>query len=161
MTTVITHSAEATKSLGERLSALLRGGDVVLLIGGLGAGKTTLVQGIAHGLGYRGEVTSPTFTLCHTYTGRTNLVHADLWRLETVSEILDLALEEELEEGAILVAEWGEGAEALFANRALVVHIDSSRGAGEAEQRRLTFELPPSWSDRAGPISRLGDSGSS
>jgi tRNA threonylcarbamoyladenosine biosynthesis protein TsaE len=141
----VTSSEAGTRALGRRLADVLTGGDVVLLVGGLGAGKTTLVKGLAEGLGYAGEVTSPTFTLCHTYAGRVDLVHVDMWRLARVNEILDLALEEELDGGAILVAEWGEAAQPIFGEEALEVRF----GEGETtEQRQVTFAPTAAWSPR-------------
>jgi tRNA threonylcarbamoyladenosine biosynthesis protein TsaE len=147
--TTVTSGEEATQALGRRLAGVLNGGDVVLLVGGLGAGKTTLVKGLAAGLGYAGEVTSPTFTLCHTYHGRLDLVHVDMWRLERVNEILDLALDEELERGAALVLEWGEAAEAVFGSEALEIRF----AEGATEDERL-LELVPTaaWSDRLGAL---------
>ena len=143
---VATHSEQQTRSAGARLAAELEPGDVVLLVGGLGAGKTTFVQGLAGGLGYTGEVTSPTFTLVQTYRGRLDVMHADLWRLERLQELIDLALDEGLESGGVLVAEWGEGALELFGADALVVHF----GPGRTEaDRELTFEaLGPSFARR-------------
>lgn len=139
-----TRGPAGTQALGEALASLLRPGDVVLLIGGLGSGKTTFVKGVARGLGYGGDVTSPTFTLCHTYAGRLDLVHVDLWRLDHRSEILDLALDEELENGAVVVAEWGEGALSLFGERALVVRFEP---VGD-EERDIALEAPGAWSER-------------
>jgi len=136
-----------TEALGEALAGLLRPGDVVLLIGGLGSGKTTFVKGVARGLGYGGDVTSPTFTLCHHYAGRLDLVHVDLWRLEHRSEILDLALDEELEDGGALVVEWGEAAAPLYGSDALVVRF--SWGSDEHE-RLISLEWRgESWESRS------------
>lgn len=151
MTSVRTHGSAATRALGGALAELLRPGDIVLLVGGLGAGKTTLVQGMASGLGYGGDVTSPTFTLRHTYGGRLDLVHVDLWRLEQRSEILDLALEEELDEGAAVVVEWGEGAEDILGDRALVVRLEP---AGD-DEREISFEARGPWGDRCNEIEQV------
>jgi tRNA threonylcarbamoyladenosine biosynthesis protein TsaE len=146
-----TRSPEATRAVGAALAELVVPGDVLLLVGGLGAGKTTLVQGVARGLGFTGEVTSPTFTLCHTYAGRLELVHADLWRLETVAEILDLGLEEELERGAAVVAEWGEAALPLLGDRALEVHLDA--GDDEEESvREIALEPHGPWIERVAAL---------
>lgn len=142
----VTPSAEATERLGVAVGALLRPGDVVLLVGPLGAGKTTFVRGLARGVGFEGDVTSPTFTLSHVYRGRLPLVHADLWRLERVAEIEQLALDEEVEEGgSALAVEWGEAAEPIFGGQALTVEI----AIGAAPDAR-TFSLRPSggWSAR-------------
>ena len=123
---------------------------MLLLVGGLGAGKTTFVRGLAGGLGYAGHVTSPTFTLCHTYDGRLALVHADLWRLERSAEVADLALEEELEEGGVLVVEWGEAADDLFGAEALVVNFEPG---GTDSERLVGLEARgSSWGARAGRL---------
>ncbi|MGC9962844.1 MAG: tRNA (adenosine(37)-N6)-threonylcarbamoyltransferase complex ATPase subunit type 1 TsaE [Acidimicrobiales bacterium] len=149
-----TRGPEGTRALGQAVASLLMPGDVLLLIGGLGAGKTTFVQGLARGLGHEGDVTSPTFTLCHTYAGRLDLVHVDLWRLDRRSEILDLGLDEELENGAVIVAEWGEGAESLFGERALVIRFGS---AGE-DERDISIELRGASAERSAVLeSALGE----
>lgn len=144
-----TRSAEGTRAVGAAIAELLVPGDVVLLVGGLGAGKTTLVQGIAQGLGFTGEVTSPTFTLRQTYAGRLDVVHADLWRLDRVGDILDLALEEDLDSGAVVVAEWGEAAEPLLGDRALEVHLD---GSDEEYDRQMTIEPHGPWIERTAAL---------
>jgi tRNA threonylcarbamoyladenosine biosynthesis protein TsaE len=89
--------------LGERL----RPGDVVLLTGELGAGKTTFVRGVARGTGSTADVASPTFQLVRVYPGRVQLAHVDLYRVENAAELRDLGLEELAEQGAVVV-EWGE-----------------------------------------------------
>jgi tRNA threonylcarbamoyladenosine biosynthesis protein TsaE len=135
-----------TRELGRRLAGVLEAGDVVLLVGGLGAGKTTFVQGVAAALGVSVEVTSPTFTLCQVYPGRLTVLHADLWRLERVQEVIDLALDEGLEEGGVLLAEWGEGAEDVFGEDALVVTFDPG---SEESERLIAFEgRGPRWASR-------------
>jgi len=123
-----TASPAETRQAGRMLARALEPGDVVLLVGGLGAGKTTFVQGVAAGLGVTDDVTSPTFTLCQIYEGRVTVMHADLWRLDRLGEVLDLALDEGLEDGGVLIAEWGEGAAELYGDDALVVTIDMGEG---------------------------------
>jgi tRNA threonylcarbamoyl adenosine modification protein YjeE len=101
--------AEAMRALGRRIGAALRAGDLVLLSGPLGAGKTTLTTGIGDALGVRGPVTSPTFVLARTHpapAGRPPLVHVDAYRLRSAAELDDLDLDYE---GAVVVVEWGEG----------------------------------------------------
>ena len=93
--------------MGEALGSSLRPGDVLLLSGELGAGKTVVVRGLARGLGYAGEVLSPTFQLLRVYPGRLRLAHVDLYRLEAPGETEDLGLEELLDDGAAAI-EWGE-----------------------------------------------------
>jgi tRNA threonylcarbamoyladenosine biosynthesis protein TsaE len=103
----VTRSAEETEAVAEELAATLRPGDLVLLSGELGAGKTTFVRGLARGLGCPGPVQSPTFQLVRVYPGRVQLGHADLYRLEPGAEIADLGLDDLLEQGVVAV-EWGD-----------------------------------------------------
>ncbi len=106
-----TRSAEATRSLAAALAGVARQGDVVVLSGPLGAGKTTFAQGFARGLGVEGPVTSPTFTLVRQYPCRLGeLLHADVYRLEHLAEVEDLGLAELVERGVALV-EWGDVAQ--------------------------------------------------
>jgi len=102
-----TSAAEETESAGEELGRRLRRGDLVLLKGELGAGKTTFVRGVARGTGSAAPVASPTFQLVRVYPGRVQLAHVDLYRLEKGDELRDLGLDELLEVGAAVV-EWGE-----------------------------------------------------
>jgi len=107
--TLVSSSPEDTRGLGERLGALLEAGDVVLLSGELGAGKTVFVQGMARGLGFDGSVSSKSFVLMGEYPGRLTLYHADLYRLEDPEQVQDLALDE-ISSGGVLVVEWPERA---------------------------------------------------
>ena len=127
---VVVSTAAAMRALGRRLAALLRAGDLVILSGGLGAGKTTLTQGIGEGLGVRGPVTSPTFVIARVHppavaaggaSGPAGpgpaLVHADAYRLGSVLEMDDLDLDTDTAT-SVTVVEWGEGlAEGLAADR--------------------------------------------
>ena len=114
MRMVTTHSEEETAALGRDLAASLAAGDVVLLFGDLGAGKTAFVRGLAEGLGVdRDEVSSPTFTLVQEYRGgRLTLFHVDLYRLDDAREIDDLGLEEIASDG-VLAVEWAEKLESV------------------------------------------------
>lgn len=108
---ITTHSAEETIALGRTLTELLEPPKLVLLRGDLGAGKTTLVKGIAAGFEAADEedVTSPTFTLVHEYRGpRANLYHIDLYRIDTQRELETLGLDDLRSDGSILLIEWGE-----------------------------------------------------
>lgn len=105
---ILTNSEEETSAIGERLAASLRQGDVVLLYGELGAGKTAFVRGLARGLGASPEdVSSPTFTLIQEYAGRVTLYHVDLYRLEP-KEIPDLGLEDLVLGDGVVAIEWAE-----------------------------------------------------
>ena len=108
--TVLTKSPEETLVLGENLGKALKSGDIVLLFGDLGAGKTTFTQGISYGCGLpRAEyIRSPTFTLVNEYQGHSPIYHIDLYRLETREEIEGLGLEEILFAGGITIVEWAE-----------------------------------------------------
>jgi tRNA threonylcarbamoyladenosine biosynthesis protein TsaE len=105
-----THSPEETQAVGERIGQVLKPGDVVALIGDLGAGKTCLTQGIARGVRIHPDqiVNSPSYTLINEYTGRIPIYHIDLYRLQRREEILDLGLEEYLEGNGICVIEWAD-----------------------------------------------------
>ena len=127
---VDTRSADEAREVGARLARALRAGDLVILSGDLGAGKTTLTQGIGAGLGVRGDVTSPTFVISRVHPptdGGPALVHVDAYRLGGIEELDDLDLDTSLDD-AVTVVEWGEGvAEGLAADR-LEVRILRARG---------------------------------
>ncbi len=111
---VTTRSAEETVEFGRRLGSVLRPNDVIALTGQLGAGKTTLIQGLAAGLGVRDYVTSPTFIIINEYTGRLPLYHIDLYRLDEGLAVADLGLEEYFSRGGVCVIEWAERLGALL-----------------------------------------------
>jgi tRNA threonylcarbamoyladenosine biosynthesis protein TsaE len=143
------------KALGAALARLLRPGDTVLLGGDLGAGKTTFVQGLAAALGVSEPVTSPTFVLVHSYetVAGWKLLHADVWRLVQLQEVIDLALPELIEEGGAAVVEWGEMAAPALAPDCLHVAIDFEDDepplSAAGGVRRLAFRaLGPSWEQR-------------
>ncbi len=142
-------SSDQTEALGARLAALLRPGDVVALYGDLGAGKTTLARGLLRGLGFAGDVASPTFPIVIAYEPpdtRLPLAHVDLYRIEDPDEIEELALDEMLGDGA-LVIEWPERLGARLWRHALKVRIEADGEGGRA----LTAEVPPAWGERWPP----------
>ena len=108
MIIAFTDAAEETKRLAAALAELTRPGDVVLLAGDLGAGKTAFAQGFGAALGVTEPITSPTYTLVSQYSGRLELNHLDVYRLEQVTEVLDLGLAEMLDEGGVTLIEWGD-----------------------------------------------------
>ncbi len=120
---VITASAEETLALGRELAADLQPGAVITLSGVLGAGKTTLVKGVAAGLGVTEPVTSPTFTLVQEYEGRLPLYHVDLYRIKEEEELDDLGLEEYLYGRGVTLMEWPEKAAAYLPPHTLAVAI--------------------------------------
>lgn len=136
-----------TEALGRRIGPLLRVGDVVALYGDLGAGKTTLARGMLRGLGFEGEVASPTFPIVLPYESLAVPVwHVDLYRTEHPREIEELALDDALEEGALIV-EWPERlGEALWAQALRLTLRREGEGA-----RALTAKVPAAWGTRWPP----------
>jgi tRNA threonylcarbamoyladenosine biosynthesis protein TsaE len=151
---VVLPEAEDARRLGKALAGLCRGGDVLILTGELGAGKTTLAQGIGAGLGVRGEVTSPSFVISRVHPSTSDgpaLVHVDAYRLGDEAELDDLDLDAFVDD-AVTVVEWGEGiAEALSDDR-LRVHLsrrhggdqpsDSVNGEADAHDQRVALVTP-------------------
>jgi tRNA threonylcarbamoyladenosine biosynthesis protein TsaE len=124
-------SPEAMRELGERLAGRLGAGDLVILSGPLGAGKTTLAQGIGRGLGVTSAVVSPTFVIARVHSdGRLPLVHVDAYRLSSIDEVDDLDLDASLEDSVTLV-EWGEGLVEGLAGDPVQVRIDRPDDAGD------------------------------
>lgn len=138
---------EETMDFGRALGRVLRAGDLVLLAGPLGAGKTTLTRGIADGLGVGGRVSSPTFVLARVHpagAAGVPLVHVDAYRLGgDLSQLDDLDLDTDLERSAIVV-EWGEGSAERLSEDYLVVRLDRR----EDDVREVTLEPHGSWADR-------------
>ncbi|MFV0426977.1 MAG: tRNA (adenosine(37)-N6)-threonylcarbamoyltransferase complex ATPase subunit type 1 TsaE [Beutenbergiaceae bacterium] len=131
--------AEATRRLGQRLARLLRAGDLVILVGDLGAGKTTLTQGIGSGLQVRGQVASPTFIVARSHrsaVGGPDLVHVDAYRVGSLDEIDALDLDTSLQY-AVTVVEWGEGWVEQLAQDRLEVRLVRPRGTGEGADARV------------------------
>jgi tRNA threonylcarbamoyladenosine biosynthesis protein TsaE len=139
-----TSSPAETEAAGEELGRRLRKGDLVLLKGDLGAGKTTFVRGVARGSGSTAPVASPTFQLVRIYPGRLQLAHVDLYRLESRDGLGDLGLEELLDAGAVVV-EWGERIDDVEAALISIEHV-----GGDRRRLRVERDLPPPRS-RGGP----------
>ena len=145
---VRTATPEETRSVGERLAELFDAGDVVVLTGELGAGKTTLVQGVGRGLGIAERVTSPTFTLVREYSGRLPVIHADVFRLERVGEVIQLGLDEAGRD-AVLLVEWGDAIEDVLPPDRLRIELTSEDPDGGTEIRRIALTgSGASWEDR-------------
>lgn len=139
-------TAEDTRAIGAALAELLQPGDALALTGELGAGKTTLVQGLARGLGFTGPVVSPTFTLVREYPGRLRVCHVDVYRLDRVQDVIDLGLEEMIDGDGVLVVEWGDVVEELLPLEHLLVELTAP---GPDERRRIELAgVGPSWAAR-------------
>jgi len=140
-------TAEDTRAIGAAIASLLRAGDAIALTGELGAGKTTLVQGVARGLGFGGAVVSPTFTLVREYRAeRLTVFHADVYRLDRVQDVVDLGLQEMLDDDGVLLIEWGDAVEALLPQDHLVVELTVP---GESEERSISIRaVGDAWAPR-------------
>jgi tRNA threonylcarbamoyladenosine biosynthesis protein TsaE len=147
-----TKSAEDTQALAAEIGALARPGDVVVLIGELGTGKTVFVKGVAQALDVPETVTSPTFTLLRTYDGRIPLVHADAYRIDRADEAVDLALTELLDEGAVAVVEWGERLASVLPANFLEVRFDL--GGSDDERVLRLRSIGGCWAGRLGALQR-------
>jgi tRNA threonylcarbamoyladenosine biosynthesis protein TsaE len=153
-------SPEETREFARELAGFLLPGDLLLLEGDLGAGKTTFVQGLASGFGVTEPVASPTFTLMRIYEssdpqgqGIERLLHADLYRLEHLQEVVDLGLLELVEDAAVAVVEWGDAGAAVLGEEYLEVRIERP---GDTENlRSMTLTGTPGWSTRVHALAAL------
>ncbi len=132
----MSESAEDTRRTGEEIGKRLSKGDVVTLHGTLGAGKTTLVKGIAAALGINEDITSPSFTIISEYLGRLPLYHMDLYRIDSIEEFELIGPEEMLEGEGVSVIEWAEKAENFFPDSAVKVTLEIT----EDGKREITVE---------------------
>lgn len=151
---VTTTSPEQTLSLGKHLGGLLKGGDVVCLFGGLGAGKTALAQGIGEGLGVLETLTSPTFTLMQEYAAGTNqehlrLVHMDLYRLNHLEEAEVIGVEDQFQLDSVCLVEWPEIALSLFPDDRLDITII---GNGNLPRQFVFRAHSPEWARRCSAL---------
>ena len=130
----LSHSAQETESIGESLAQELRAGDVLAFTGSLGMGKTAFTRGLARGLGCRGRVTSPTFTIVNEYEGKTPLFHFDMYRLGSSDELFDIGWDDYLARGGVCAVEWSERvSDALPGD---TIFVDIARGE-EGENTRV------------------------
>jgi tRNA threonylcarbamoyladenosine biosynthesis protein TsaE len=145
-----TKSVDDTRSLAAELAPLLQAGDLRVLAGELGAGKTAFVQGLGRGLGVTEPITSPAFVLVRSYPGRLTLTHLDVYRLDQMQELVDLGIGEVLDEGGVSAIEWGDVVTPALPADLLEIRL--APGAGD-DDRNLTFEaVGPSWAARKGVL---------
>jgi len=146
-----TDDADATRAVGSEVAALLRAGDVVVLAGEVGAGKTTFTQGLGAGLNVRGPVTSPTFVLARRHPTLTNgpdLVHVDAYRIDGTLVLEDLDLDADLDT-AVVVIEWGQGLIDDLAIERVAVHVQRPQGDVADEHRVITVDfVGRAWAER-------------
>ena len=148
-----TDGADATRALAGALAELVEPGDVLLLAGELGAGKTAFTQGLGAGLGIDEQITSPTFTLARHYEGRLALHHVDVYRLERFSEMQDIGVAELLDTGGVLVIEWGDAiATAMPAD---YLEIRLTYGDGDDDRELELHCVGGRWSARERSLSEV------
>jgi tRNA threonylcarbamoyladenosine biosynthesis protein TsaE len=144
-------SLAATHAVAAALASLARAGDVIVLAGDMGTGKTTFAQGFGRALGITEPITSPTFTLVHSYPcGKLTLHHVDLYRLERTAEVADLALSELAEFGGIVLIEWGDVVAGSLGDH-LMVRLEAVDDDDEARVLRLAA-AGRSWAGRWGRL---------
>ena len=148
-----TSSVDETRDLAAALAELARPSDLLVLVGDLGAGKTAFTQGFGRGLGIDEQITSPTFALVRSYTGRLDLYHLDVYRLEQVAEALDLGLSELLDDGSVTIIEWGDTIAPVLPHDYLEVHLRFEEG-DQVDAR--TVELRPVGARWAARVRALG-----
>ncbi len=135
--TLYTKNEKETEALGRKLAALVRPGMVIALYGGMGAGKTAFVRGLAEGMGLKARVSSPTFTIVNEYMGEVPLFHFDMYRLSGCDELFDIGWEDYLGRGGVLAVEWSENVDGVFDGDTVRVRIERGENDGE---RRITVE---------------------
>lgn len=143
MIELTTTSVDQTREVGAAIARFVQAGDVVLLAGDLGAGKTAFAQGFGRGLGVTDRITSPTFTLARHYRGRLDLNHLDVYRLEHLAELFDVGLPELLDEGGVTIVEWGDAilpaVPADFLEVRLTFGPAASDGVAAEDHRTITL----------------------
>lgn len=159
--TLRTKSVDDTQAIAGEVAALARAGDLILLVGELGVGKTAFVQGFARHLGVTAPVTSPTFTLVHRYEAALVINHVDVYRLDRLSELADLGLPEMFEEGVTLI-EWGDVVAPALPSDFLEIRLsyvdDTTLDVAVADEREVAFRVVGgSWMGRVAALRRALD----
>jgi tRNA threonylcarbamoyladenosine biosynthesis protein TsaE len=155
MSALSTKSVQETRALAASLAELSRPGDLLLLVGELGAGKTAFAQGFGIGLGIDARITSPTFTLANEYRGgRLMLHHLDVYRLDQIAEVHDIGLPELLDEGGVTLIEWGDAITPALPADFLEVRLTFA-DADDDDHRSIELRVVgPTWSARARALQR-------
>ena len=154
---VCTRAESETLALAERVATLLVPGDVIVLSGDLGAGKTVFAKGLCRGLGVEEPVVSPTFTIVREYEGRVRVLHLDVYRLDHVQEMIDLGLDEQLDGDVVAIVEWGEAVGALLPPDRLEVRLAALPPEEADDDTRVVSLVPvgPSWCARSAALAEL------
>lgn len=146
----VTRSAEETRAFAGAVGGLLRPGDVVSVVGDLGAGKTVFARGVAGALGITDPVVSPSFTIVREYEGRVPLVHVDVYRIDTIQELHDLGFEEVVRDDAVTLVEWGDVIDGMLPGERLDVRL--AAGDGDDERVVEIEGLGRSWRARVAEL---------
>lgn len=155
MITVLSSSVEDTSKLASGLADIAEGGDVLVLVGDLGAGKTAFSKAYGKSLGIDEPMTSPTFTLAREYEGRLTLHHLDVYRLEQMAEVLDLDLPELLDSGGVVLIEWGDAILPMLPPDFLEVRF--TFGEGDDDRSIELRPVGPRWIARSDALQALAD----
>jgi tRNA threonylcarbamoyladenosine biosynthesis protein TsaE len=145
---LVSRSAKDTQAIAAEVARLAAAGDLVVLGGDLGAGKTTFTQGFGAALGVDEPITSPTFVLMRTYEGALPIVHMDVYRLEHLQEAVDLGLAEILDDGAVALVEWGDLVAAVLPADFLEIMIEQVDGESDDERRLRIRPVGTRWHAR-------------
>ena len=132
----VSHNTQETEQFGEEVAKSLRGGDVLAFTGSLGMGKTAFTRGLARGLGCRGRVTSPTFTIVNEYDGKTPLFQFDMYRLGSSEELFDIGWDDYLVRGGVCAVEWSERVSDALPEG--TIFVDIARGEEDENMRTIT-----------------------
>lgn len=146
----VTGNVEQTREVGAAVAGVARAGDVIVLAGDLGAGKTAFVQGFGRGLGVTERITSPTFTLVHVYEGRLPIHHLDVYRLDQLDEVLDLGLAEILDGGGVVLVEWGDAILPVLPHDLLEVRL--TLGDGDDDRVLVLSPVGSGWNGRTAAL---------
>lgn len=151
---VCTRDADETLALGEAIGALVEPGDVIVCSGDLGAGKTVLAKGIAKGLGVTEPVVSPTFTIVREYQGRCPFRHLDVYRLDSLQELVEIGLDELLDDRGVTLVEWGDAVGALLPAERLEVRLEVLPPEEADDDTRVVTLCGsgPAWARRSGAL---------
>ena len=150
--TLRTTSVDETRELAAAIAALAKPSDVILLVGELGAGKTAFAQGFARALGVTEQVTSPTFTLVRSYSGRLPLHHLDVYRLDRLHEAEDLALAEMIDDGGVVLIEWGDAVAAILPSSYLEIRFTFAPDDDDDCRRIALRTAGAGWANRVAAL---------
>jgi len=152
----LTTSVDDTRALAAGVASHAQAGDLIVLAGDLGAGKTAFTQGLAQGLGVEEAVTSPAFVLVRSYAGRLPLTHLDVYRLDHIQEVVDLGIAEIVDAGGVTVVEWGDVVTPALPADFLEVRLE--QGDADDDRRVVLDAVGPAWAPRMDALATVAGS---